>query len=84
MIFGKNIFYIFFVYIGGFGHFIGKYLLSKGLRYVLNNRTYYAKVVCLKGNSPKQEFKVPKWLLSEKEEVIYLYNQEIGLESAIF
>jgi len=40
--------------------------------------------VCQKGNSPEQVFKVPKFLLSEIKEVFKLYNQEIGLEAAIF
>ena len=51
---------------------------------MLNNQTQYDKVVCQKGNSPEQVFKVPKLLLSEKEEVFFKYNQEIGLEAAIF
>jgi len=51
---------------------------------MLNNQTYNDKVVCLKGNSPEQVFKVPKLLLSESKEVFKSYNQEIGLEAAIF
>jgi hypothetical protein len=51
---------------------------------MLNNQTYNDKVVCLKGNSPEQVFKVPKLLLSESKEVFKPYNQEIGLEAAIF
>ena len=51
---------------------------------MLNNRTYYDKVVCQQGNSPKQEFKVPQLLLSEKKRVFFKNNQEIGLEAAIF
>ena len=61
---------------------------------MLNYQTFNDKVVCQKGNSPEQVFKVPKLLLSENEEVfciiiLYIdyigkYNQEIGLEAAIF
>ena len=53
---------------------------------MLDYQTFNDKVVCQKGNSPEQVFKVPKLLLSEKEEVFYKgkYNQEIGLEAAIF
>ena len=40
--------------------------------------------VCLKGNSPEQELKVPKSLLSEIKKVFDIYNQEMGLEAAIF
>ena len=51
---------------------------------MLNYQTFNDKVVCLKGNSPEQELKVPKLLLSEIKEVFFKYNQEIGLEAAIF
>jgi len=51
---------------------------------LLNYQTFNDKVVCQKGNSPEQVFKVPKFLLSESKEVFKLYNQEIGLEAAIF
>lgn len=44
----------------------------------------YISRVCLKGNSPEQEFKVPKLLLSEIKDVFLKNNQEIGLEAAIF
>jgi len=40
----------------------------------VNNQTFDAKVVCLKGNSPEQVFKVPKLMLSENKEVVKLYN----------
>ena len=50
---------------------------------MLNYQTFNDKVVCQKGNSPEQVFKVPKFLLSESKE-FKLYNQEIGLEAAIF
>jgi len=40
--------------------------------------------VCLEGNSPEQKCKVPKLLLSEIKEVLFRYNQQIGLEAAIF
>ena len=69
---------------GGREDSIREYLLSEGQRWMLNNQTFNAKVVCLKGNSPEQVFKVPKLLLSENKEVFKLYNQEIGLEAAIF
>jgi len=38
---------------------------------MLNNQTYYDKVVCQQGNSPIQEFKVPQLLLSEKKGVFF-------------
>jgi len=50
----------------------------------LNNQTFNDKVVCQKGNIPEQVFKVQKFLLSESKEVFKRYNQEIGLEAAIF
>ena len=38
-----------------------------------------------KGKQPKtRNNKVPKLLLSEIKEVVTVYNQEIGLEAAIF
>jgi hypothetical protein len=37
----------------------------------LNNQTQNDKVMCQKGNSPKQVFKVPKLLLSETKDVLY-------------
>jgi len=49
-----------------------------------NNQTCNDKVVCQKGNSPKQVFKVPKLLLSERKDVLYINYQEIGLEAATF
>jgi len=64
--------------------FIREYLLSEWQWWMLNNQTFNDKVVCQKGNSPEQVFKVPKLLLSESKEVFKSYNQEIGLEAAIF
>jgi len=52
--------------------------------WVLKSQTFNYKVVCQKGNSPEQVFKVQKFFLSENKEVFKLYNQEIGLEAAIF
>ena len=37
-----------------------------------------------KGKQPRTRVKVPKLLLSENKEVYILYDQEIGLEAAIF
>jgi len=37
-----------------------------------------------KGKQPKTSIKVPKLLLSEIKEVFFKYDQEIGLEAAIF
>jgi hypothetical protein len=37
-----------------------------------------------KGKQPRTRVKVPKLMLSEIKEVIIAYNQEIGLEAAIF
>jgi hypothetical protein len=37
-----------------------------------------------KGKQPRTRVKVPKLLLSEIKEVYILYDQEIGLEAAIF
>jgi hypothetical protein len=37
-----------------------------------------------KGKQPRTSVKVPKLLLSEIKEVFVLYDQEIGLEAAIF
>lgn len=45
---------------------------------------YWSLCVCLEGNSPEQKCKVPKLLLSEIKEVLFRYNQQIGLEAAIF
>ena len=69
---------------GGREDSIREYLLSEGQWWMLNYQTFNDKVVCQKGNSPEQVFKVPKFLLSESKEVFKLYNQEIGLEAAIF
>jgi hypothetical protein len=50
----------------------------------MTGQTYGEKVISQEGNSPKQEYKVPKLLLSANKEV-YLdwYNQGVGLEIAI-
>lgn len=69
---------------GGREDSIREYLLSEGQWWILNYQTFNDKVVCQKGNSPEQVFKVPKFLLSESKEVFKRYNQEIGLEAAIF
>jgi len=69
---------------GGREDSIREYLLSEGQWWMLNYQTFNYNVVCQKVNSPEQEFKVPKILLSESKEVFKLYNQEIGLEAAIF
>ena len=69
---------------GGREDSIREDLLSEGQWWILNYQTFNDKVVCQKGNSPEQAFKVPKFLLSESKEVFKLYNQEIGLEAAIF
>jgi len=37
-----------------------------------------------KGKQPRTRVKVPKLLLSEIKEVFIVYDQEIGLEAAIF
>jgi hypothetical protein len=37
-----------------------------------------------KGKQPRTRVKVPKLLLSEIKEVVIVYDQEIGLEAAIF
>ena len=37
-----------------------------------------------KGKQPRTRVKVPKLLLSEIKGVFFKYNQEIGLEAAIF
>ena len=37
-----------------------------------------------KGKQPRTRVKVPKLLLSEIKDVFFKYNQEIGLEAAIF
>jgi len=50
----------------------------------LTGQTYGDKVVSQEGNSPKQEYKVPKLLFSVKKEVcLNLFNQGVGLEIAI-
>lgn len=50
----------------------------------LTGQTYGEKVVSQEGNSPKQEYKVPKLLFSVIKEVcLNLFNQGIGLEIAI-
>lgn len=50
----------------------------------MTGQTYGEKVVSQEGNSPKQEYKVPKLLFSAKKEVcLYWYNQGVGLEMAI-
>jgi len=69
---------------GGREDSIREYLLSEGQWWILSYQTVNDKVDCQKGNSPEQVFKVPKFLLSESKEVFKLYNQEIGLEAAIF
>lgn len=69
---------------GGREDSIREYLLSEGQWWILGYQTLNAKVECQKGNSPEQVFKVPKLLLSDSKEVFKLYNQEIGLEAAIF
>ncbi len=51
---------------------------------LLTGQTYGEKVVSQEGNSPKQEYKVPKLLFSAIKEVcLNLFNQGIGLEIAI-
>jgi len=46
-------------------------------------QTYGEKVVSQEGNSPKQEYKVPKLLFSVNKDVyLYRYNQGVGLEIA--
>ena len=37
-----------------------------------------------KGKQPRTRVKVPKLSLSEIKDVFFKYNQEIGLEAAIF
>ena len=69
---------------GGREDSIREYLLSEGQWWILNYQTFNDKVECQKGNSPEQVFKVPKLLLSEIKEVVFEYNQEIGLGAAIF
>ena len=51
---------------------------------ILNTRTYNAKVVCQKGNSPEQEFKVPKLTLSEIKEVFIQIQPGNRLRSCHF
>lgn len=51
---------------------------------LLTGQTYGDKVVSQEGNSPKQEYKVPKLLFSAIKGVyLNLFNQGIGLEIAI-
>jgi hypothetical protein len=46
-------------------------------------QTYGEKVVSQEGNSPKQEYKVPKLLFSVIKEVcLNSYSQRVGLEIA--
>ena len=46
-------------------------------------QTYGEKVVSQEGNSPKQEYKVPKLSFSVKKDVYsYANNQGVGLEIA--
>jgi len=50
----------------------------------LTGQTYGEKIVSQEGNSPKQEYKVPKLLFSAIKEVcLNSINQGIGLEIAI-
>jgi len=50
----------------------------------VTSQTYGDKVVSQEGNSPKQEYKVPKLLFSAIKEVcLNKFNQGIGLEIAI-
>jgi hypothetical protein len=50
----------------------------------MTGQTYGEKVVSQEGNSPKQEYKVPKLLFSAIDEVfLNRYNQRVGLEIAI-
>jgi len=51
---------------------------------ILNKPTYNAKVVCQKGNSPEQVFKVPKLMLSEIKEVFILILPGNRLRSGHF
>ena len=49
----------------------------------LTGQTYGDKVVSQEGNSPKQEYKVPKLLFSVNKEVcLNSFNQGVGLEIA--
>lgn len=50
----------------------------------LNNRTYYDKVICQKGNSPEQRFKVLNLLLSEKKGCLMLILPGNRLRSGHF
>ena len=50
----------------------------------MTGQTYGDKVVSQEGNSPKQEYKVPKLLFSAIKEVcLNKFNQSVGLEIAI-
>jgi len=50
----------------------------------LTGQTYGDKVVSQEGNSPKQEYKVPKLLFSAIKEVcLNKFNQSVGLEIAM-
>jgi hypothetical protein len=42
-----------------------------------------AKLHWSKGKQPRSQNKVPKYILSVSEEVIFLDNEEVGLEAAI-
>jgi len=49
----------------------------------VTSQTYGEKVISQEGNSPKQEYKVPKLLFSVKKEVcLNLFTQGVGLEIA--
>lgn len=63
--------------------FISEYVDSEWQRYILNNQTQNDKVVCQKGNSPKQELRFLNYLLSENKKVFIKVDKEIGLEAAI-
>jgi hypothetical protein len=50
----------------------------------VTSQTYGDKVVSQEGNSPKQEYKVPKLLFSVIKEVcLNIFNQGVGLEIAM-
>lgn len=50
----------------------------------VTSQTYGDKVVSQEGNSPKQEYKVPKLLFSVIKEVcLNKFNQSVGLEIAM-
>jgi len=49
----------------------------------VTSQTYGEKVISQEGNSPKQEYKVPKLLFSAMKEVcMNLITQGVGLEIA--